>query len=36
MRGAGHEAWMEKRRDGYSAVIRKLEEKRPFGRPWCR
>jgi hypothetical protein len=27
---------MEKRRDGYRALMRKPEEKRPFGRPWCR
>jgi hypothetical protein len=36
MRGAGHKAWIEKRRDGYRAVIRTPEENRPFGRPWCR
>jgi hypothetical protein len=27
---------MEKRRDGHRVLMRKHEEKRPFGRPWCR
>ena len=32
----GHEACMEKRRDGCSALMRKSEGNTPFGRPSCR